>query len=323
MPRVSVVTAAYNMSPYLHATIDSVLSQDYPDFEFIILDDGSTDDSAAIIKSYGDRVRYHYQENAGVADACNLVMSLARGEYIHLLDADDMLLPGALSRLVPVLDRHPTAAFAYGDAQIIDSTGEITGKRLAPRWMQDSELVPSEKAFRELLRGCHITNSAVMIRKSIVESMPGFRADAVPGEDWDFWLRITSGHDIAYTPHLVAAYRHHNSSITSKYTVDWVIDSHFRTLDRLFYEPDFRYKHMRRYAYACVERTIARVAARLRHRLEFASYFADAVRRSPSLAREGVTYTVALEGMKSLLPQPLISAGKQVKRAARAFGVML
>jgi hypothetical protein len=162
-----------------------------------------------------------------------------------------------------------------------------------------------------------------MIRKSVVESVPGFRQDAVPGEDWDYWLRITSGHDVAVAPHPIANYRHHSTSITSRYTVDWVIDSHFRTLDRLFYEPDFRYKRMRNYAYACVERTIARVAARHRHRVEFAGYFADAVRRSPRLARERETFEVAVEGVKSLVPMPVISAGRSLKRVARTRGIAL
>ncbi|MEO8457519.1 MAG: glycosyltransferase [Chloroflexota bacterium] len=317
MSKVSVVIAAYNMARYLPHTIESVLTQDYPDFDVIVLDDGSTDNTADVIRSYGDRIEYHYQPNAGVAKACSRVITLADGEYLHLLDADDSLLPGALSRNVAMLDANPTAAIAYSDALIIDSNNRVVGRRTAPRWMHAQELIPSERAFRELLHGCHITNSTVMIRRSVAQSMPLFVPEAVPGEDWDLWLRIAAEHDLAYTREPLGCYRVHNSSITSGYTVEMVADSHFRTIDRLFYQEDFRYKHLRSYAYACVERTIARVAARLRRRVEFAGYFADSLRRSPQLAFERDTYAVAVEGVKSLLPTPFIDAGRTVKRGLR------
>lgn len=318
MPKVSVVVAAYNMARYLPYTIDSVLSQDYQDFEFIVLDDGSTDTTADVIRSYGERIEYHHQPNAGVAEACSRVIGLARGDYLHLLDADDALLPGALSRNVQMLDRNPTAAIAYSDALIIDSNNNVTGRRTAPAWMSQSELVPSARAFRELLHGCHITNSTVMIRRSVAQSMPLFQPHAVPGEDWDLWLRISAEHDLAYTRQPLGAYRVHDASITSGYTVEMVADSHFRTIDRLFYQPNFRYKHLKSYAYACVERTVARVAARLRQRTEFAGYFADSLWRSPQLAFEHDTWAVALEGAKSLVPRPVIDAGRNVKRGLKA-----
>jgi glycosyltransferase involved in cell wall biosynthesis len=313
-PKVSVVMASYNMARYLPAAIDSVLSQDYPDFEFVLLDDGSTDDTTDVVRRYGESLRYYYQPNAGVARACSRAMELARGEYLQLLDADDALRPGALRRNAAMLDKHPSAALAYSEALVIDENGRAIGKRAAPAWIARAGLVPSEAAFRELLRGCHITNSTVMIRRSILETIPSFQAEAVPGEDWDLWMRIAAEHDLAYTPEPLACYRVHGESITSGYTVEAVADSHFRTIDRLFYEPDFRYKHLRSYAYACVERTVARVAARLRDRMQFTGYFADALRRCPQLAFEYETFAVAAEGAKTLLPQPLIAAGRTVKR---------
>jgi glycosyltransferase involved in cell wall biosynthesis len=318
MPKVSVVIASYNMARYLPHTIESVLSQDFDDFEVIILDDGSTDNTREIIAGYGDRIEYHYQENAGVAEACSRVIMLAHGDYLHLLDADDALLPHSLRRNVEMLEHNPTAAFAYSDALIIDSDGKVVGRRKAPAWMAKRELIRSERAFRELLHGCHITNSTVMIRREIAQSMPLFQAHAVPGEDWDLWLRITAEHDVAYTRQPLAAYRVHNRSITSGYTVDMVADSHFRTIDRLFYRKDFRHKHLKRYAYSCVERTVARVAGRLRNRTAFAGYFADSLRRSPQMAFEYDTWATAVEGAKSFVPRPFVSIGRTVKRGLRA-----
>jgi glycosyltransferase involved in cell wall biosynthesis len=317
MPKISVITATYNMARYLPETIDSVLSQDHPDFEYIILDDGSTDATPDVVRSFGDRVQYHYQPNAGVAIACSNVASFARGEYLHLLDADDVLQPGALSREAAVLDQHPTAALAYSGSIVIDARGRVTGKRSSPH---RAGLVPSRVAFNQLLRGCHITNSTVMVRRSLYESMPWFQAEAVPGEDWDLWLRITANHDIAYTGEILASYRIHNTSITSGYTVENVITSHFRTIGRLFATPGFRYSHLRPYAYACLERTVARVAARLRRRREFASHLARAIRHSPTVLLEHGTLTVAAEGAKTLIPQPVIAAGRHIRRAVRTGG---
>ena len=313
-PKVSVVMASYNMARYLPAAIDSALSQDYPDFELVLLDDGSTDETPGVVRRYGDRLRYHYQPNAGVAQACSRALDLAQGEYLQLLDADDTLCPGALRRNAAMLDKHPSAALAYGEALVIDADGRVFDKRVAPRWIARAGLVPSEAAFRELLRGCHITNSTVMIRRSILATIPPFQAEAVPGEDWDLWMRIAAEHDLAYTPEPLACYRVHGESITSGYTVEAVADSHFRTIDRLFYQPDFRYMHLRSYAYACVERTVARVAARLRDRTQFTGYFADALRRCPRLAFEYATLAVAADGAKTLLPKPIIAVGRTVKR---------
>ncbi len=313
-PKVSVVTATYNMARYLPFAIESALSQDYDDFEIVLVDDGSTDETTEVIRQYGDRIRYFYQPNAGVARACNRAMELARGQYLQLLDADDTLLPGAIGRNVEAMDRHPSAALAYGEALVIDERGKVVGKRTAPGWIARAGLVPSEAAFRQLLHGCHITNSGVMLRSSVLETIPPFQPEAVPGEDWDLWMRIAAEHDLVYTPEPLACYRVHGQSITSTYTVAGVANSHFRSIDRIFANPEFRYKHLRSYAYACVERTVARVAARLRDRTQFTGYFADSLRRCPRLAFEGETFAVAAEGAKTLLPLPLIAAGRNVKR---------
>jgi hypothetical protein len=217
-----------------------------------------------------------------------------------------------------MLDKHPSAALAYGEALVIDENGRVFGKRVAPRWIARAGLVPSEAAFRELLRGCHITNSAVMVRRSVFETIQPFQPDAVPGEDWDLWMRISTEHDLAYTPQPLACYRVHSGSITSGYTVEAVAESHFRTIERLFARPGFRFAHLRPYAYACVERTVARVAARGRRRRAFLSYFGTSLRTSPRLVLERDTFNAVAEGAKTLLPRPVIAAGRTVKRGLSA-----
>jgi glycosyltransferase involved in cell wall biosynthesis len=314
MPKVSIITPAYNMARFLPEAIESALAQDYADKEIVILDDGSKDDTAEVVRRYGDSVQYHWQPNAGVANSYNRLVRLAAGEFIHVLDADDVLLPGAVSRLAGMLDAHPDAGIAYGEATVIDEHGTPYGRRSAPRWIAKAGLAPSRRAFRELLKGCHITNSTVMMRRSALEEVGEFQVESVPGEDWDMWLRIAVGHDLAYVAEPLCLYRTHGASITSGYTIEKVLRSHTYSLDRIFGAPDFPYRDMRGYAYACLYRTVAVVAARGRYRGEFARNFLKSLRLSPGVLRDKETASAAFEGAKTLLPKGFIAAGRSIRR---------
>lgn len=324
MPRVSIITPAYNMARFLPAAIDSALSQDYEDKEIVVLDDGSQDDTAAVVRAYGDKVRYHWQPNEGVANSYNRLMRLAQGEYVHVLDADDVLMPGTISANVAMLDKYPSAAMVYGDAVVVDEHGKPYGRRTAPAWIGKTELVPSRKMFKELLKGCHITNSTVMVRRGLFDEIGPYEQESVPGEDWDMWLRTSVNHDVAHVPRPLAYYRTHSGSLTSGYTIEMVHGSHLHTLDKIFGAPNFKYADLRGYAYACLHRTVAVVAARGRHRSEFARNFATAVRHSPSVLRDRETASVAIEGLKTLLPKKFIAAGRTVKRSfTRGIGATI
>lgn len=314
MPKVSVLIASYNMARYLPQAIDSALMQDYPDFEVIVLDDGSSDGTVEVARSYGSRVRYHWQPNSGVANAYNALLHLAEGEYLQHLDADDVLMPGALRKLAGLLDAHPSVGLAHGAALVIDSTGKVYDKRHVPGWIAKMGVVPSEAAFKELLRGCHITTSTVMLRRSVLDTVEMFDQRAVPGEDWDMWMRVAAEYDVAFTPEVVAHYRIHPTSITSGYTVENVLASHLFTLDRLFAAPDFRHANLKPYAYACLDRTIALIAARTRKRRACVSRLASAVRRCPGTTFDRETAGVVYEAAKSLLPAQMISLGRRIRR---------
>lgn len=313
MPKVSVVIAAYNMANYLPLSLDSALAQDYPDFEVIVLDDGSTDNTRDVVASYGDRVRYHWQPNQGVAVAYSNLLLLAAGDYIHHLDADDILLPGALKRLAAILDDHAEVGLAYGMAPIIDATGRVYSRRKAPRAFERLGVIHPGAAFKELLRGCHITTSTVMLRKSVLETVAPFQPQAVPGEDWDMWMRVAAEYALAYTTEPIAQYRIHDASITAGYTVEKVLASHQFTLGRIFSDPHFRFAHLRSYAYACHDRTIALTAARGRERGVFARRLLSALRRHPGMIAQRETMGVLYEGAKAFVPSPLIAAGRRMR----------
>ena len=115
MPKVSVIIPAYNAARYLPEAIDSVLTQTYQDCEIILVDDGSTDDTAEVVSRYGTRVTYVQQSNQGVGAARNTGIDLARGDYLVFQDADDVLLPGKLEVQASFLDQHPDVDAVFSD----------------------------------------------------------------------------------------------------------------------------------------------------------------------------------------------------------------
>ena len=323
MTKVTVAIATYNMANYLTAAIDSALAQDQDDIEIVVVDDGSTDDTREVVSRYGRKVRYAYQENAGVANTYNRALELAKGDYVHFLDADDVLTPSVLRRLAALLDESPSAGLAHGEALVMDAGGKVCGTRAAPASYDGRRVIPSAEAFKELLRGCHITTSALMLRKSVLGKVTPFRQKSVPGEDWDMWLRVSAEYDVAHLPISACYYRVHDSSITSAYTVERVVRSHLYTLDTIFGNPTFRYAHLRNYAYACLDRTIARVAARARERGRFVAELRKALVRQPSIALEGATVATLVEGLKAMVPTPVIEAGKRLRGGIAARMISL
>lgn len=116
-PLVTTVIPVYNGERYLREAIDSVLAQDYPELELLVIDDGSTDGSADIARSYGDRIRYHYQPNAGLSAAQNAGIAQARGAFIAYLDCDDLWVPGKLSLQMHVFRREPATDMVFGHVE--------------------------------------------------------------------------------------------------------------------------------------------------------------------------------------------------------------
>lgn len=200
-PKVSVVIPTYNHGHFLSEAIQSVLDQTLKDWELIVVDDGSTDNTSEVVDSFNDyRVRYHRQENQGPAASLNKGLELASGEYVRFLDADDYLIPGSIRAQVELLDRNPRVALVYGQAYVMDGYGRVFDIRKSA-WGHDSPVViPSADAFRWLLRGCRICKSTVMLRKSALKRVGPFQIDSFLGEDWDVWLRIAAHYDLAYVP---------------------------------------------------------------------------------------------------------------------------
>jgi GT2 family glycosyltransferase len=301
------------MARYLPVALDSALSQGYPNIEVIVADDGSTDDTAEVLRPYLPHIRYFRQEQQGVAAARNRALELAQGEYVRFLDADDALCADALFTQVDLLYQYPQVALVHGPAYVIDSGGKVQGLRRSPLPNTVATVVPSAQAFRRLLRGCDICASTVMVRMTALRRVGPFQQESVPGEDWDMWLRIAAYYDQAYIAKPLGYYRIHQDSATARYTLSSFVDSHLHTLRVLFGRRDLPYPQLENLAYACLDRTTAHVAARLGHRGAFARHLSRGLRSQPRLFLEGETGNTVYEGFKLLVPFPALKAVRRLR----------
>lgn len=173
-PRVSVLIPCYNAGAYLGAALQSVLDQTYRDFEIIVVDDGSTDDSAAVAKSFA-AVRYIHKEHSGVSATRNLAVREARGEFVTFLDADDLWAPEKLSRQVAYLDSHPQCQMVHSHAQnFFDGAPEAMTQR--------------QKQLMEA--NLHNYMASSCIRRSLFDTHGVFREDCAVGEDTHWIARL-------------------------------------------------------------------------------------------------------------------------------------
>ena len=188
---VSVIIPAYNAGQCIGRAIDSVLGQSYPDYEIVVVDDGSTDDTAEVVRQYGDKVRYIHQKNAGVAVARNAGIAAARGDWIAFLDADDEWLPAKLKAQMDLLARNPElpwcASNRYqsdGRHQAVVVKVESVKKVLAGRDFFENYFAAA------VSRVCNFQTSSVVVRKMVFAQLGGFEPGRAHGEDLDMWVRI-------------------------------------------------------------------------------------------------------------------------------------
>lgn len=190
--KVSVVIPVYNARDVIGETIETVLAQTWTDREIVVVDDGSSDGSGDIVRSFGERVRYVRQENGGVARARNRGIAESTGEYVALLDHDDLWHPTKLDRQVAVLDGRPEVGMVVTDVAHLDREGK-------PMGVIGAGYNPSEAFARLFVRGFVPTPSAAMIRRSVLETVGGFdeRFHSAGLDDHELWTRIAARYEIA------------------------------------------------------------------------------------------------------------------------------
>lgn len=200
-PLVSVITAAFNMGHYLPEAIESVLKQDYPNIELIVVNDGSTDDTCEILGKYGNdpRVKIIHQENKGQTAAKNRGFAEAKGELIAFCDADNRWLPGKLKLQVPLLMNNPGVGVVYGDIILIDGSGNRKPPTRTKRY--------SGKITARLLRDNFVTFNTTLISRELMQEMNGFDESLRMAIDYDLWLRISLDHEFLFVPEPLVEYR--------------------------------------------------------------------------------------------------------------------
>ena len=209
-PLISVCMPVYNTEPYIAEAVESILAQTYPNFEFLIVDDGSTDRSLAILEHYAaqdTRIRLSSRPNAGYLVRLNEMLAEARGDLIARMDADDVAMPERFIRQVEFLDAHPEVVAVGSRVLAIDSDGDPIAEFCTT---QDHEGI--DRAHLDV-RGGFISHPVAMIRAGIIREIGGYRADYWPGEDVDLWLRLAEIGRLANLPERLLKYRRHLESI--------------------------------------------------------------------------------------------------------------
>lgn len=201
-PLVSVITPSYNQSGFLEDTIKSVLAQDYPAIEYLIVDGGSTDGSVEIIHKYKSELTWWVSEpDEGQASAINKGMAKARGEIVAWLNSDDLYLPGAVSRAVAEYQSHPQLGLVFGNAVTIDAGGCPIKELIFPDWQ-----------LEDLIGFRIICQPAVFMARELYEQVAGLDLNYHFMLDHQLWIRIATLAPVQHVPSMLAAARHHEAA---------------------------------------------------------------------------------------------------------------
>jgi glycosyltransferase involved in cell wall biosynthesis len=212
-PAVSVVFRAYNCDKYIGQAIESILAQTFQDFEIVVVDDGSTDGTAAILQAYGQRDPrikvIRNQPNQGPVRTMNIGLRYARGEFIAVHDSDDMSLPQRLETQVNFLRANPQIALVGGGAYFIDEEGEILRIGTLPR--------KGPEEVRQLLsEGRTFIHTSVMYRRRCIEAIGWYDEFFAYSHDYDMLIRMADAFDLVYDPEPLVKWRKLNSGITGR-----------------------------------------------------------------------------------------------------------
>jgi len=205
LPLVSIVTPSFNQARYLEATIQSVLSQDYPHIEYMIVDGGSNDETVDVIKKYQSKLAWWVSEkDKGQTDAINKGFARASGEILAWLNSDDTYEPGAVSAAVRYLQEHPQVGMVYADCNFINETGRVIGK-----------FGSAQTSYRLLRQGySHIPQQTMFFRADLWKQVGPLDPSFYFAMDYDLWTRIAARSEIRYVPQTLANFRLHTSGKT-------------------------------------------------------------------------------------------------------------
>ena len=232
MTNVSVIIPAYNCDRYIDQAIASVLEQTYTDYELIIVDDGSTDDTAQVIKSYGDRINYIYQDNQGVAQARNRGLAAAQGQYIAFLDQDDFFYSHKLASQVALMEQNPARGMIGSSWDIVNAQGKRLNK--VQIWQENREL-----NIRDIIIWKPVFLGAMLFSHAWLKKTTGFDPQLEQTPDVDLVLRLAAiGCPGYWLNDATVAYRQHESNASSNTLLQAQELNHI--LENFFSEPSLQ-----------------------------------------------------------------------------------
>ena len=205
-PKISVIMSVYNGEKYLREAIESILNQTFIDFEFLIVNDGSTDGSLEIIQSYQDeRIRViNNEQNIGLTKSLNKAIKQARGEYIARQDADDISLPNRFEEQIKYFEKHPEVALLGTSVYKIDEQGKVVGRVIVPA-----------KPSGNLLKGNQFSHGSTMFKREVVDRLGGYNELFRYCQDYELWARIAKYYEVRNLPQVLYKLRFHGENIRS------------------------------------------------------------------------------------------------------------
>jgi glycosyltransferase involved in cell wall biosynthesis len=252
MPAVSIVIPAYNHAKFLKGTIESALAQTWRDYEIVVVDDGSKDDTPAVAAQFGEAIHYVRQANQGMAATRNTALRHATGAIISFLDDDDLWLPNYLATVVPYFQADASLAAVHTGYQL---TSDEAGRDYPGH---SSRTVPADQLYDTLIEGGFYPPSSVSVRRRILDQV-GFFDEGLQGyADWELWLRICRAHKFIGIPKELIKYRIHAGGLSSN--VQHMTDDRLKAVRKHFGPPDgaaAAWPIGKRRAYAFAYRTAA------------------------------------------------------------------
>jgi glycosyltransferase involved in cell wall biosynthesis len=215
-PKVTIVTPSFNQGKYLEETIRSVLSQDYPNIEYIVIDGGSTDNSVEVIRKYESQLAYWISEkDLGQADAINKGFRKSSGDFLGWINSDDVLYPSAVSSVMKVFSSYPNVDLVYGDVE----QGRSTGIGAQP-------LLGQQMDFTEMLKTLQVPmpQQGSIWRRSVVDRVGSLDSRWHVVLDREFFTRVAENCKIFYLPGVLGFFRHHEQSKSISQQRSWLIE---------------------------------------------------------------------------------------------------
>ena len=204
-PVVTVITPSYNQGRFIRATIESVLSQNYPHLEYIVMDGGSTDETAAVVKEYSSRLAFISEKDRGQSHAINKGFQMARGSVLAWLNSDDLYLPGSIAAAVEAFTRNPAAGAVYGEGYLIDSAGKSPSRF---PWTQAFDL------WRLTHLSDYILQQTVFFRRNALDEVGYLDENLHYTMDWDILIRLGKKYPLVYIPEYMACLREYPEAKT-------------------------------------------------------------------------------------------------------------